>query len=65
MNYLSAPRSESIQSTDPKKANQKEMTKKKTNIWEKRRLADYDEAEYAAYCAPGVSQVENNLRVTG
>ena len=27
--------------------------------------ADYDEAEYAAYCAPGVSEVENNLRVTG
>jgi osmotically-inducible protein OsmY len=27
--------------------------------------ADYEEAEYAAYCAPGVSQVENNLRVTG
>jgi osmotically-inducible protein OsmY len=27
--------------------------------------ADYDEAEYSAYCAPGVSQVENNLKVTG
>jgi osmotically-inducible protein OsmY len=27
--------------------------------------ADYDEVEYAAYCAPGVSEVENNLRVTG
>jgi osmotically-inducible protein OsmY len=27
--------------------------------------ADYEEAEYAAYCAPGVSQVENNLEVTG
>ena len=27
--------------------------------------ADYEEAEYAAYCAPGVSEVENNLRVTG
>ncbi len=27
--------------------------------------ADFDEAAYAAYCAPGVSQVENNLRVTG
>ncbi len=27
--------------------------------------ADYDEAVYAAYCAPGVSEVENNLRVTG
>ena len=27
--------------------------------------ADFDEAGYAAYCAPGVSQVENNLRVTG
>jgi osmotically-inducible protein OsmY len=27
--------------------------------------ADFDEAEYAAYCAPGVSEVENNLRVTG
>jgi osmotically-inducible protein OsmY len=27
--------------------------------------ADYDEAGYAAYCAPGVSEVENNLRVTG
>jgi len=27
--------------------------------------ADYDEAGYAAYCAPGVSTVENNLRVTG
>jgi len=27
--------------------------------------ADFDEAGYSAYCAPGVSQVENNLRVTG
>jgi osmotically-inducible protein OsmY len=27
--------------------------------------ADHDEAEYAAYCAPGVSQVENQLTVTG
>ena len=27
--------------------------------------ADYDEAGYAAYCAPGVSEVENNLRVIG
>ena len=27
--------------------------------------ADFDEAGHAAYCAPGVSQVENNLRVTG
>jgi osmotically-inducible protein OsmY len=27
--------------------------------------ADHDEAGYAAYCAPGVSEVENNLRVTG
>jgi osmotically-inducible protein OsmY len=27
--------------------------------------ADYEEAEYAAYCAPGVSQVENKLAVTG
>jgi osmotically-inducible protein OsmY len=27
--------------------------------------ADYEEAEYAAYCAPGVSEVENYLRVTG
>jgi len=26
--------------------------------------ADYEEAEYAAYCALGVSEVENNLRVT-
>lgn len=28
-------------------------------------LADYEEAEYAAYCALGVSQVENKLTVTG
>ena len=27
--------------------------------------ADFDEAEYSAYCAPGVSQVENRLTVTG
>jgi osmotically-inducible protein OsmY len=27
--------------------------------------ADYEEAEYTAYCAPGVSEVENNLKVTG
>jgi osmotically-inducible protein OsmY len=27
--------------------------------------ADYDEAEYAAYCAPGVSEVQNKLTVTG
>ncbi len=27
--------------------------------------ADYDEAGYAAYCAPGVSEVENNIKVTG
>jgi len=27
--------------------------------------ADYEEAEYAAYCAPGVSEVENRLAVTG
>jgi osmotically-inducible protein OsmY len=27
--------------------------------------ADYDEAEYAAYCAPGVSEVQNKLAVTG
>jgi len=27
--------------------------------------ADYEEAEYAAYCAPGVSEVENKLAVTG
>jgi osmotically-inducible protein OsmY len=27
--------------------------------------ADYEEAEYAAYCALGVSEVENYLRVTG
>ena len=26
--------------------------------------ADYDEAEYSAYCAPGVSEVENKLVVT-
>lgn len=28
-------------------------------------LADYEEAEYAAYCAAGVSEVENKLTVTG
>jgi len=28
-------------------------------------FADRDEAEYTASCAPGVSEVENNLRVTG
>ena len=27
--------------------------------------ADYEEAEYAAYCAPGVSEVENKLAVIG
>ena len=27
--------------------------------------ADYEEAEYAAYCAPGVSEVQNKLAVTG
>jgi osmotically-inducible protein OsmY len=27
--------------------------------------ADYDEAEWTAYCAPGVSTIENNLKVTG
>jgi osmotically-inducible protein OsmY len=27
--------------------------------------ADYEEAEYAAYCAPGVSEGENKLAVTG
>jgi osmotically-inducible protein OsmY len=26
--------------------------------------ADRDEAGYTAFCAPGVSEVENNLRVT-
>jgi osmotically-inducible protein OsmY len=28
-------------------------------------LADRDEAEYAAFCAPGVSEVDNRLTVTG
>jgi osmotically-inducible protein OsmY len=27
--------------------------------------ADFEEAEYAAYCAPGVSEVQNKLAVTG
>ena len=27
--------------------------------------ADHDEAEYTAFCAPGVSEVENRLKVTG